>query len=759
MATSFGVDLVLRTQGGGKLRELSNQLQGLDKKGKGAQQSLDGTARGLNNTSRAAATATGNIQRMGVAFRSTLGPIVAAYGAVNFLTRSLKIAGDREADVAVLTNGLEKLGQTKSKVDDLVKAADRLGKVTLFNQDDFTQAFGLLTSFRGIAVSSYERVAEAAADVAQVTRQDVSSSMLQLAKALENPVEGMTALSRSGTTFTKQQKEVVKQLVETNRVAEAQEFILSEVEKQYKGSAAAAGKAGFAGKVDELGESFTDLSEIIGKTFAPVLDNIVEDITEMVNTFVRGLQAMERAYKGFMQRLRSTTVTGLTSDIAGLDQRIANQQAQLGKVNEAAPGGVGQAKRFRETITQLRNLRSELQADLGRLQGFDTFTPEPIKFKASGGDNGVPDPEKIKKSANSGKDLAKALQDSLKAGSELSRQFSRQIELRRATSELERQLLQIGYDRQDRDEQISELKDADQKATAKLLSDELARLDVAKALTDAYYQQADAAGILSAKLQSFSGDTALNPFADGLDLGGQNKMQLEIQQMEEGLTQLLDPINQVKLAATTIGDAFGSSFKSVLDGTKTAQEAISDFFKSIGDALLQYAAMAIAQYIAIGIARLFAGVGGGGGGIPGADGFGAASQNLNLGSSGFASGLQLFAEGGYVTGPTNALIGEAGESEYVIPSSKMGAAMANYRAGRRGDSVVSDSAMGSDAEDGGNNTFTLETVVINKVEYATVAQVREMGAVAAKQGAQGGYAKTMGSMRNSRSTRARIGMG
>jgi len=47
-----------------------------------------------------------------------------------------------------------------------------------------------------------------------------------------------------------------------------------------------------------------------------------------------------------------------------------------------------------------------------------------------------------------------------------------------------------------------------------------------------------------------------------------------------------------------------------------------------------------------------------------------------------------FAEGGYVTRPTRALIGEGGESEYVIPSSKMDAAMRNYSAGRRGDAVL-----------------------------------------------------------------------
>ena len=121
--------------------------------------------------------------------------------------------------------------------------------------------------------------------------------------------------------------------------------------------------------------------------------------------------------------------------------------------------------------------------------------------------------------------------------------------------------------------------------------------------------------------------------------------------------------------------------------------------------------------------------------------------------------MKFFAEGGYVTSPTNAMIGEAGESEYAIPSSKMSSAMANYSAGKRGAAVLDDTGDGAGGGGGaGGGTFTLETVVINNVEYATVAQVREMGQVAAKQGADGGHSRVMGDFRNKRSTRARLGV-
>ena len=47
---------------------------------------------------------------------------------------------------------------------------------------------------------------------------------------------------------------------------------------------------------------------------------------------------------------------------------------------------------------------------------------------------------------------------------------------------------------------------------------------------------------------------------------------------------------------------------AVADGTKTAQEAFADFLRSIASMLVDVAKQMIAQYIAIGVARMFAGI-------------------------------------------------------------------------------------------------------------------------------------------------------
>ncbi len=248
---------------------------------------VDGAAKKLNKTvtdsrgklrnaqgqfvamSKSAGTARQSVKLLGTTFSTYLGPVVAIGAAITGVSKALSIMGDREADAAALANGLKGLTTNgAAALDELKGKADELGKATLFNEEDFTKAFKMLTSFRTIGVSSYGEVAETAADMAQVLGQDVNSVMLQVAKALEAPDVGLTALQRSGTRFTDQQKQQVKAMVKANDVAGAQAFILKELNKQYGGAAQSAAK-GFAGAMDTLGEVTRDAFEAFGTLIAP----------------------------------------------------------------------------------------------------------------------------------------------------------------------------------------------------------------------------------------------------------------------------------------------------------------------------------------------------------------------------------------------------------------------------------------------------------------------------------------------------------
>ena len=250
------------------LKKVQNQTNKLSNASKGATTSL-------------AATSTA-AKGLGTALATAIGPIASVAGAFALLNNSIGTFLARDRDIKILEQGLKNLGAGKTQLIELQEVADKFGKTTLFNQEDFTRGFNLLTSFRNIGVDAYERVAQSAADIAQVNQVDVSTSFMQLAKALQDPERNLSNLNRSGIAFTKTQQDVIKELMKTNKVAEAHKMILDIVDESYNQLAQAAA-GGFAGSVDTLGESFRDFSETLGKLLVPVIQPVVEGLTSLLN--------------------------------------------------------------------------------------------------------------------------------------------------------------------------------------------------------------------------------------------------------------------------------------------------------------------------------------------------------------------------------------------------------------------------------------------------------------------------------------------
>ena len=132
------------------------------------------------------------------------------------------------------------------------------------------------------------------------------------------------------------------------------------------------------------------------------------------------------------------------------------------------------------------------------------------------------------------------------------------------------------------------------------------------------------------------------------------------------------------------------------------------------------------------------------------------------GSYSRAGGFKAFQYGGVVNQPTLGLMGEGGESEYVIPASKMSGAMARYSAGARGGAVIPGGSgdSGTVAGSSGNTVveYTGPTLNFNGDEYVPKSAVPEIIGAASKQGAMAGKAQTFNALKNSRSQRASLGL-
>src|SRR3990172_3431571 len=92
-------------------------------------------------------------------------------------------------------------------------------------------------------------------------------------------VAGVTALRRVGVQLNDQQEEQIKVMMEAGDVAGAQGIILAELQKEFGGSAEAAGKT-FAGQLDILRNSLLNVAEGVGMSLMPILQKLMTDVIQ-----------------------------------------------------------------------------------------------------------------------------------------------------------------------------------------------------------------------------------------------------------------------------------------------------------------------------------------------------------------------------------------------------------------------------------------------------------------------------------------------
>ena len=127
--------------------------------------------------------------------------------------------------------------------------------------------FGELAASANEAGGAFDRTTMAALDLAAAGFGTAESNAIQLGKALNDPVKGLSALTRSGVTFTEAEQDKIKALVESGKQLEAQEMILAAIEKQVGGTAEAT-----ADSSAKMSLGFADLKETLGLALLPAFD-------------------------------------------------------------------------------------------------------------------------------------------------------------------------------------------------------------------------------------------------------------------------------------------------------------------------------------------------------------------------------------------------------------------------------------------------------------------------------------------------------
>lgn len=232
-----------------------------------------------------------------------LGVTAAAGAAVAFGVSSVKAFEDSQNKIAQTNAVLKSTGQIAGvTADSVTKLATALEKQTKFSDEDVRSVENLLLTFTSIGKDIFPQATKTVLDMATALGEDTSSASIQLGKALQDPVLGITALRRVGVNFTEDQKNVIQQLVETGQKAKAQQLILKELNTEFGGSAEAAGNT-LSGSLAKLKNQFNNVQEAIGGILATVAVPFLTKIMEWFNG-IGGVDGVMKLLREELDRLK-----------------------------------------------------------------------------------------------------------------------------------------------------------------------------------------------------------------------------------------------------------------------------------------------------------------------------------------------------------------------------------------------------------------------------------------------------------------------
>lgn len=245
-----------------------------------AQKQLNNTNRSMHNMSPASNSASKSFSNLGRQIGSLALKVGSLIGAGVGIKEMFSVASDSQGKLAQMDAVLKSTGGAAGMSKQaLLNLAAAQGKVTTFSKNTTIAGENLLLTFTGIGKKTFPDTIKAAQDMSTAMGTDLSSSVMTLGKALNDPATGLTKLTKQGVTFTEAQKKQIKAMVAAKNVAGAQAIMLKELKREFGGSAEAAGKT-FSGQLTILRNQIKGVGGSIASTLMPHLTNLISKINQ-----------------------------------------------------------------------------------------------------------------------------------------------------------------------------------------------------------------------------------------------------------------------------------------------------------------------------------------------------------------------------------------------------------------------------------------------------------------------------------------------
>jgi hypothetical protein len=219
-----------------------------------------------------------------------MGLVGAAAGFVGLSTFKGFLGSAEEAQVSVakLDNVIRTMGAgswiTRDQITDMasgIQAATGISDELIANGSAMLLTFANIRNEVGAGNDVFNRANSVMVDMADFMGGDMQGAAVMLGKALNDPIKGMSAMSRTGVTFSQSQQDMVKSMVESGDMLGAQRVILEAVEQQFGGTAAATATAS-----EKMSATLGDVGESIGTALLPMIEAVAPGIQRLAEMFM-----------------------------------------------------------------------------------------------------------------------------------------------------------------------------------------------------------------------------------------------------------------------------------------------------------------------------------------------------------------------------------------------------------------------------------------------------------------------------------------
>ena len=662
----------------------------------------------------------------GIAAAATkLAVAFAGIQAIKFVFAKTAELESQSRSLAILAGSAEKAGR-------IIKELQQLGAVTPFTSTELIDSAKRLQAF-GVETDKVVETTRRLADASGATGAELSGLVtaygqvqakgrLQGEELLQFQERGIALQEELRKMYGMTGEEFQKALSKGQVSAKAVEVALANLTStggKYANGAIAQSDT-LNGKLSTLQDSFEQLARNIGKFFEPVFKFLIDGINAFLDRVNNGLR--------------------VSAQLKANEQAAIQTRQKFGGFRAANPFDQ-EAQRFEANLRQ-----SLLKSALGTGRGAAPTAPTPAPATpgllnaatAGGGARGGAGAaaNDAKRAADEAKRAAEQMQQQLKAANDINFALKNRLAIAQTTEPVAKRMLEYDVKQNEIAKEYDELKkvakSADELALINanlVIEQRIAQVEYEREINELLIERAT---LVANLVKASSMPTVYN----------------ELEEQDAALQAILDKYPAIGSAADAAATLATSGIAAMIDGTKSAEQVFVEFLSSIADALIDTAKQMIAQYIAIGIARMFAGVGAPGGFAP--SGPLAAVGNVNTDVSGFfspsangnafgANGIIPFAKGGIVNSPTLfpfakgiGLMGEAGP-EAIMPLTRgPGGKLGVMASGGGGDVnvVVNVDAKGSSVEGNEQGANQLGRVISAAVQSELIKQQRPGGILA-----------------------------